>query len=48
MLEGDLLLSTFAAENLPRMSLEELKEFDRVCLSNGMIVFCRTDMIYIS
>jgi len=30
MLEGDLLLSTFAAENLPRMSLEELKEFDRV------------------
>lgn len=34
MLEGDLLLSTFAAENLPRMSLEELKEFDRVCLSN--------------
>lgn len=34
MLEGDLLLSTFAAENLPRMSLEELKEFDRVRLSN--------------
>ncbi len=34
MLEGDLLLSTFAAENLPQMSLEGLKEFDRVCLSN--------------
>ena len=30
MLEGDLLLSTFAAENLSLMSLEELKEFDRV------------------
>src|SRR5258707_999436 len=30
ILEGDLLLSTFAAENLSRMSLEELKEFDRV------------------
>ena len=32
MLEGDLLLSTFAAENLPRMSFNELKEFDRVCV----------------
>ncbi|KAG8987334.1 succinate dehydrogenase assembly factor 2 [Tulasnella sp. JGI-2019a] len=30
MLEGDLLLSTFAKENLGKMSLEELKEFDKL------------------
>lgn len=30
MLEGDLLLSTFAKEQLPKMSVEELKEFDKV------------------
>lgn len=30
MLEGDLLLSTFAKENLGQMSMEELKEFDQV------------------
>lgn len=34
MLEGDLLLSTFAAEYLPRMELKELKEFDQVRASN--------------
>lgn len=32
MLEGDLLLSTFAKENLGIMSLEELKDFDKVRL----------------
>lgn len=32
MLEGDLLLSTFAAENLPHMTQEELLEYDRVSL----------------
>lgn len=32
MLEGDLILSTFAAENLHKMSEDELKEYDRVCL----------------
>lgn len=31
MLEGDLLLSTFASENLPSMTHEELLEYDRVC-----------------
>lgn len=30
MLEGDLLLSTFAKEQLPIMSVEELKQFDKV------------------
>jgi succinate dehydrogenase assembly factor 2 len=30
MLEGDLLLSTFAKEQLPVMSVEELKQFDKV------------------
>jgi succinate dehydrogenase assembly factor 2 len=32
MLEGDLLLSTFASENLSSMTHEELLEYDRVCL----------------
>lgn len=32
-LESDLLLSTFAKEELSRMSEAELKEFDRVCVS---------------
>ena len=32
-LESDLLLSTFAGENLPGMSEEELKEYDKVCSS---------------
>jgi succinate dehydrogenase assembly factor 2 len=31
MLEGDLLLSTFATENLSSMSEKELIEYDRVC-----------------
>jgi hypothetical protein len=32
MLEGDLLLSTFASENLSSMTQEELLEYDRVSL----------------
>ena len=32
MLEGDLLLSTFASENLSSMTQEELLEYDRVRL----------------
>ena len=31
-LESDLLLSTFAKEQLPSMNEVELKEFDKVCL----------------
>ena len=30
-LESDLLLSTFAQENLANMKVEELKEYDKVC-----------------
>lgn len=30
MLEGDLLLSTFARDNLGSMTLQELQEFDKV------------------
>ena len=33
-LESDLLLSTFAREQLPTMSEAELHEFDKVCLLN--------------
>ena len=32
MLEGDLLLSTFARDELPSMTVEEMREFDSVCL----------------
>lgn len=32
MLEGDLLLSTFARDKLGSMNMDELKEFDKVCL----------------
>jgi succinate dehydrogenase flavin-adding protein (antitoxin of CptAB toxin-antitoxin module) len=32
MLEGDILLSTFASENLFSMTQEELLEYDRVRL----------------
>jgi len=31
-LESDLLLSTFARDNLPTMTVAELKEYDKVCL----------------
>jgi succinate dehydrogenase assembly factor 2 len=31
MLEGDLLLSTFARDNLAAMSHDELLQFDKVC-----------------
>jgi succinate dehydrogenase assembly factor 2 len=37
MLEGDLILSTFAAEHLPSMSEQELLEYDRVSLSDRSI-----------
>lgn len=30
-LESDLLLSTFAQENLSQMGVEELREYDKVC-----------------
>ena len=35
-LESDLLLSTFAKENLPVMSEVELREFDKVMLCNRL------------
>ena len=38
MLEGDLLLSTFARDNLATMSHEELLEFDKVSLTIGLRV----------
>lgn len=33
-LEGDLLLATYAKENLPKMSMDEMKEFDKVRFSS--------------
>jgi succinate dehydrogenase assembly factor 2 len=33
MLEGDLLLATFARDNLASMDHDELKQFDKVCPS---------------
>jgi len=33
-LESDLLLSTFAKDQLATMSLEEMREYDQVCLSS--------------
>ena len=38
MLEGDLLLSTFARDNLATMSHEELLEFDKVSLIIDLLV----------
>jgi hypothetical protein len=40
MLEGDLILSTFAAEHLPSMSEQELLEYDRVSLSHHSLLIC--------
>jgi len=31
-LESDLLLSTFARDQLPKMGVEEMREYDKVCL----------------
>jgi len=36
MLEGDLLLSTFARDQLGTMAVEEMREFDKVSLDAGM------------
>ena len=37
MLEGDLLLSTFARDHLGTMSMGEMREFDKVSLRLGTI-----------
>ena len=38
-LETDLVLSTFAKENLGRMGKEEMEEFDKVSCFNGIIKY---------
>lgn len=48
-LESDLLLSTFAKEELPRMDEAELKEFDKVPRFFPVSGLCKTDpCLYIS
>ena len=42
MLEGDLLLSTFAAENLSTMTQQELLEYDRVSLMAQILISSHT------
>lgn len=41
-LESDLLLSTFARDNLDLMSEAELKEYDRVCVCGFFFSCCKT------
>jgi succinate dehydrogenase flavin-adding protein (antitoxin of CptAB toxin-antitoxin module) len=48
MLEGDLILSTFAAEHLNSMNEKELQEFDRVCALTRLHLVPYSDVDLIS